>query len=412
MKSKNVNVELSDADKARLAGAAKVGIMGGTFDPIHYGHLAAAEAVREALALDLVVFMPAGRPAFKQNKQVTDAEHRYAMTLAATEKNTRFIASRSEVDREGVTYTVDTARALRAFLGAKSRIYFILGADAFADVQKWYGFDELVRLSDFAVTSRPGFDKERLTDIANAVRKAHKAKVRLLTIPDLDISSTVVRKRAAAGESIRYLLPDEVADYVDKHGLYRPRPTLKEMRERLKRSLSEKRYEHSLGVADEAVRLAKIHNADADKAYLAGLLHDTAKEIPDKKLLKRAKAAGIALDAVTKANPSLAHAPLGAWIAKTEFAVRDEDVLNAISYHSTGRPGMSVLEKIIYVADFIEPTRPMREGNEKARQCVEFDLDAAVIEVMTRKLSWIEGPMHPLTEQALEYLLCGVREDF
>lgn len=197
----------------------RLGIMGGTFDPIHYGHLVTAEQARESMNLDSVLFMPAGAPAFKLDKHVTDAEDRYAMTVLATAANPAFLASRFEIDREGVTYTADTLRELRDFYPDRVKLYFITGADAILDIVSWHRADEIAGLATFIAATRPGFD------IGEARRRIEASgldfDVRYIQIPALAISSTNIRTRVARGMSVRYLTSESVIGYIKKRGLYR-----------------------------------------------------------------------------------------------------------------------------------------------------------------------------------------------
>ena len=196
----------------------RIGIMGGTFDPIHNGHLVAAEQAFDDLGLDLVVFMPAGRPAFKLDKKVTSGEDRYAMTLLATSDNPHFTASRFEIDREGVTYTADTLRQLHGLYPDNLRFYFITGADAIIDIVTWRDAADIARLARIVAATRPGYD------LSNAQKVIDESglpfDVTYLEIPALAISSTYLRMRAELGQSLRYLTPDTVTGYIRKHGLY------------------------------------------------------------------------------------------------------------------------------------------------------------------------------------------------
>lgn len=203
------------ADPARTY---RLGIMGGTFDPIHYGHLVTAEQAREALDLDLVLFMPAGSPAFKQDQAVSSGEDRYAMTLLATAANPAFIASRFEIDRAGITYTVDTLRALRARYPDNVELYFITGADAIIEILTWHDADSIASLATLIAATRPGYD----IDQAKARIKASGIEfdIRYIEIPALAISSTNIRERVASGKSVRYLTSESVLGYIAKNGLY------------------------------------------------------------------------------------------------------------------------------------------------------------------------------------------------
>ena len=196
----------------------RLGIMGGTFDPIHNGHLVAAEQAFDDLDLDLVVFMPAGRPAFKQDKRVSSGEHRYAMTLLATSDNPHFLASRFEVDREGVTYTAETLRLLRQIYPENVEFYFITGADAVEEIVTWRDAEDIARLATVVAATRPGYDLDRAWDAIAA--SEIQFDVIYLEVPALAISSSYLRERVGAGQSLRYLTPDPVTGYLHKHGLY------------------------------------------------------------------------------------------------------------------------------------------------------------------------------------------------
>ena len=196
----------------------RLGIMGGTFDPIHNGHLVAAEQAFDDLNLDVVVFMPAGNPAFKQDKRVSSGEDRYAMTLLATSDNPHFFASRFEVDREGVTYTADTLKLLSLAYPPNVDFYFITGADAIADVVKWRDAAMVARLAHLVGATRPGYD---LAHARNAIRQSSLGfDVTYLEVPALAISSSYLRQRVMDGQSLRYLTPDQVTGYIHKHRLY------------------------------------------------------------------------------------------------------------------------------------------------------------------------------------------------
>ncbi|MGW0434281.1 nicotinate-nucleotide adenylyltransferase [Micromonospora sp. NPDC003197] len=191
----------------------RVGIMGGTFDPIHQGHLVAASEVADRFELDEVVFVPTGQPWQKADEPVSPAEDRYLMTVIATASNPRFQVSRVDIDRGGPTYTVDTLRDLRAEYGPKVELFFITGADALEKILSWKDLDQMFELAHFIGVTRPGFE---LTD-------AHLPAdtVSLVQVPAMAISSTDCRRRVAAGEPVWYLVPDGVVQYIAKRGLYR-----------------------------------------------------------------------------------------------------------------------------------------------------------------------------------------------
>lgn len=192
----------------------RVGVMGGTFDPIHHGHLVAASEVQAWFDLDEVVFVPTGDPWQKSDRRVSPAEHRYLMTVIATAANPRFNVSRVDIDRDGPTYTIDTLRDLGEQL-PDAELYFITGADALANIFTWRGVDELFSLARFVGCTRPGFEMEMET-----LEGIPEDRVTLVEIPALAISSTDCRERKKRGEPVWYLVPDGVVQYIAKHDLY------------------------------------------------------------------------------------------------------------------------------------------------------------------------------------------------
>jgi nicotinate-nucleotide adenylyltransferase len=191
--------------------------MGGTFDPVHHGHLCAASEVRALFDLDEVVFVPTGQPWQKADRAVTSAEDRYLMTVIATAHNPHFSVSRIDIERAGPTYTVDTLRQLREEFGGDSELYFMTGSDALAQILTWRSPDELFELAHFVGVNRPGYEP---VDVARFPPGA----VTLVEVPALAISSSACRDRVAHGRPIRYLVPDGVVSYIDKRALYRAAP--------------------------------------------------------------------------------------------------------------------------------------------------------------------------------------------
>jgi nicotinate-nucleotide adenylyltransferase len=194
----------------------QLGVMGGTFDPIHYGHLVTAEEALHQFALDEVVFIPTGAPWMKEHEVVSPPEDRYLMTVIATASNPRFRVSRAEIDREGPTYTIDTLRHLREEADGGADLFFITGADAVLEIFQWKDPGELFELAHFIAATRPGYDLASFEQYA-----ANHPGITVMNIPALAISSTDIRDRVAAGRPIRYLVPEGVNSYVQKAGLYR-----------------------------------------------------------------------------------------------------------------------------------------------------------------------------------------------
>ncbi len=200
-----------------MAATRRLGVMGGTFDPIHHGHLVTAEEAFWQFGLDEVVFVPTGQPWMKGDRPVTPAEDRYLMTVIATASNPHFSVSRIEVERPGPTYTVDTLEALRAQAGPGADLFFITGADAMLEIFQWKDPDDVLSRAHFIAATRPGYDLARFETRA----PTSHPNVSVMQVPALAISSTDIRRRVAAGEPIRYLVPEGVQTYVEKMHLYR-----------------------------------------------------------------------------------------------------------------------------------------------------------------------------------------------
>jgi nicotinate-nucleotide adenylyltransferase len=191
----------------------KLAIMGGTFNPIHYGHLISAEEVYDSLSFDVVIFVPSARPPHKDNRDIIDPQHRYMMTMLATEDNSHFRVSRIELDRQGPSYSIETIRQFQADYGAKAEISWIIGADSLIEFTIWKDFDKLLDICHFIATTRPNYD------FSKAPAKVYK-RVEFFEITAVDISSTEIRRRIREGRTIRYLLPKKVEEYIYQHNLY------------------------------------------------------------------------------------------------------------------------------------------------------------------------------------------------
>ncbi|GHV39033.1 hypothetical protein FACS189490_01960 [Clostridia bacterium] len=356
-----------------------IAVMGGTFDPIHFGHLCAAEEAAKYLRAERVIFIPSGNPPHK-NAPAANAEHRYAMTILATADNPDFFVSRMEIEADGYSYTIDTAKKLTEEYPDAS-IVFIIGTDSANQIATWHRAKELLEDYSFLAVSRPG--------VETSEKPAAESGTDFLEILGVNVSSSEIRERLHKNESAKYLLPDTVLGYISKHGLYRDFD-FAALDARLKNSLTEKRYRHTQGVIREASALAQIHGADAYSAKIAAALHDVARCMPNGELFAKCKEFGIDVSPVQNV-PVLLHAPLAAKIAETEYGVTDADILAAIEFHTTGRKKMSLLEKIIYVADMTEPYRENFRGLDEIRRLAYTDIDRATISALKLSISFTEG---------------------
>ena len=385
----------------------KIGIMGGTFDPIHYGHLMLAEQIRTSFFLDEILFIPVGKPPHKTHSNSADREQRLEMTKLATETNPYFHVSDIETKRNETTYTIDTIKRLKESLSPNDQLFFITGADAIILLDTWKDYAELIQLVTFVGATRPGVDLNKLYAKVRQLIADYDAKIEICYIPALAISSTEIRNRVNDEKSIRYLLPESVESYIDLIGLYKSHhPRYEALKEYLRRNLSKHRYEHTLETAKLARKLAIRYDVDPIKAEFAGLCHDFAKEIDRESMLKHIETFTVYFDPCIQKNPNLAHGEVGAELLKKYFDIEDEEILDAIRWHTYGNKNMSTLSKIIYVADIIEPSRNF-EGINKLRHLAYEDLDQAMIayyELNNSYLKESKNSVHSYTHEMIDHI--------
>lgn len=199
----------------------KIGIMGGTFDPIHYGHLVLAEHVRTQFELEKIIFIPAGIPPHKDNSNVTNTQHRYFMTLLAIITNPYFEVSKIEIEDKNVSYTINTIKKLKNIYSNDIELYFITGADALCEIDTWKEPELLFKLCNFIGATRPGINEEKLREKIHYLINKYDAKIFITAVPALAISSTDIRERIKTGKSIKYIVPESVEYYIYKNNLYK-----------------------------------------------------------------------------------------------------------------------------------------------------------------------------------------------
>lgn len=392
----------------------RIGIYGGTFDPIHKGHLAAAKTVIEMLELDRLLLIPAAIPPHKALKEKSAAtEHRLAMTRLGAESMMKKEVEVSDIEmrRSGPSYTVDTLRELKAEY-PDAELWLLMGTDMLESFLLWREPEEILRLAGICAFGRNAEDTEKSLALHGEKLKAlvPDARLKILTLPNLvEISSTVVREGLAAGEAEEYLVP-AVYGYILRHGLYDTAVDLKnlsmeDLRYVAMSYLKARRIPHVLGTEEMAVHLAQKYGADVDAARQAALLHDCTKRLSMDEQMALCEHYKIELDELEKSALKLLHAKTGAAIAKDVFAMSDE-VVSAILWHTTGKADMTLLEKVIYLADFTERTRDF-PGVEELRAACERDLDEALqmgFEMTVEEMKEWGNPVHEKTLEALAYL--------
>ncbi len=390
----------------------RLAIMGGTFDPIHLGHLVTAEAVRDEFNIDEVLFIPTGRPPHKSNVNMTTGKHRYLMTVLATAENPYFKVSRMEIDRTGATYTVDTIQEVRKRYGKETQIYFITGADAMLQILSWKDSDKLLTLCEFVAVTRPGYNKEDLIKQVEGIREKYNTKIHFLEVPALAISSSDIRRRLNELKPIKYLVPLEVENYIKKHDLYNYKFNLteqqrNEMTKYVASKISAKRYAHTKGVVETALEYAKLNDVDCNEAYIAALFHDVAKELPKEESLALCEKYHIDIDEFEREHIDLAHGKIGAAILQRDFKIDNPNILNAIRNHTLGRKNMSDLEMVIFLADMTEEGRPPFKDREEIKQAATSNLKRAMYKAFLSTYNYVvktqKKEPHPIIIELLDY---------
>ena len=391
----------------------KIGIYGGTFNPIHLGHIAAAKFAMEALKLDQLYLIPVGLPPHKALAEGSpDPRHRLAMAeLAGQAIGARVKVLDLELERKGKSYTLDTVRAIHK-QHPKDRLYLLMGTDMFLTFQNWRHPGEIAQLCTLCAFSRSPSDTAEVFEHQQAsLKKAFQAETEVLTLPQVvEVSSTQLREELSRGSGNQFLLP-AVYGYILVHHLYGTRADLKHLPLELLRPaalslLDQRRVPHVLGTEEEAARLARRWGANEEDARRAGLLHDCTKRLDRSEHLKLCKQYHISVDdQERRAGGKLLHAKTGAALARDLFGVSDE-IYSAIYWHTTGKADMTLLEKIIYLADYIEPTRDFGALKE-LRPLAYEDLDRALLfgfTIAVDDLSRKGMALHPNSVRARDYL--------
>ena len=399
----------------------KIGVYGGTFDPPHMGHLEAARAAMGILGLDKMLFVPAAVPPHKVlPPEGASAEDRLAMTALMADGMTLLtgkpgcaLADPLELRRQGKSYTADTLAQVRERY-PNDELWLLMGTDMFLTLQTWHQPERILSLARVAAFARTESDSGEMMGIQAAfLREKYGAKIAIIQLPKItDVSSTWLRSLLQKDRpGARELLWCQVYGYLLCRGLYGLDVDLKRLDDADLRRCSwsmvkAKRIPHIRGCEGEAVKLAQRWGADPELARRAGILHDCTKYLDLTAQLKLCDEYGILLDDLEKKTVKLLHAKTGAAIARHVFGAGDE-VYQAIYWHTTGRANMGLLEKVLYLADYIEPSREDFPELEELKRLAYEDLDAALLLGCQVAVADMEGrgmPVHTNTLQARDWL--------
>jgi len=368
----------------------RIGVLGGTFDPLHNTHCAVARAALDMHLVDRVLFVVAGRPPHKNEGPYATADERYAMVEAALAEESRMEPCSLEIAREGPSYTRDTLAELHR-LNPDADLALIVGFDTLLDIPNWKDPDGVLGQAHLLVVQRPG--------AAGRVPARLEGAYSVLPFEADSLSSTEVRQRVAAGESVTGLVPTAVRNYIKRHGLYqvsipvRALPRAAEFIECLVQRLRKSTRRHCLSTADYMYAIAEQVGVDRGRAAMTGLLHDLAKDMTNEEFIQAAEAFGIPVNDVQRQVPVLLHGQVAAEECRHRLGIDDEAVYEAIYWHTTGRPGLGPLGLALYVADFSEPLRTFPEAavardvmdSQGFRSALRYVVRQKVDRLLTRK---------------------------
>lgn len=380
----------------------KIGIFGGSYDPVHLGHILTARSVYEELGLDKLFMVAAAIPPHKEALGRLPGSIRYRMLDGALKNDEGIFPSDVELKREGKSYTVDTVEFFsRQYRGAE--LFLVVGGDMLENFPTWREPEKILSMAKLVAVTRP--DEQRdMRALARDIEANLHGTVLLSEFTGPLISSTEVRRRMEEAIPVTELVARHTELYMYENALYMPRE-LQDIRAVLSERIKRKRLSHTMLTALEAVKLAHRYGADTKKARLAAILHDCVK-LPNKELVEFCDANGYEISDYERENPYLIHSRLGARLAQEEYGVDDEEILQAIRHHTLGRVGMSLMDKIIYVADKIEPSRHY-EGLDDVRRVAYENLNRAMLLVMQHSAEYTVSSgrkINPSTAAVMEYL--------
>lgn len=380
-----------------------IALFGGSFNPPHRGHYQVVKTVSDVCCPDRFLIIPDNIPPHKNLEENSpDPKCRLSLCKLCFKDISGIEISDMEINRAGRSYTADTISQLRREFPSDN-LLFIMGTDMLLSFEEWYHFEYLLKELSLVVISRKEGDSDDIINHAQYLRQKYGAVIRFIQTTPVPISSTQVRTLLRKRQGENYL-NNEVYQYIIRHRMYGAKPNLEWLSNQMIPFHKKKRMNHVLGVRDEARMLATRWGVDPDTAAEAGLLHDITKKLDYDDQLILIDKYGIMISNSERNNPKLLHAITGAAFAKDQFGI-SEDVYESIRWHTTGKPDMSLLEKIIYLADCIEPNRDY-PGLEKLRKACYEDLDNAMRIGLELSISIIQSrgeEIHSDTIKAYEW---------
>ena len=366
----------------------RIAIFGGTFNPVHLGHRHILNAAVQAVELDRIFVVPTKIPPHKQAHELCSGEDRAEMCRLAFSDIGNVEISDFELKNEGKSYSFYTVSHFKE-LYPEAELYFIMGSDMLLSFHQWFRSREILEMTNIVSISRE--DELGREELEAYIRQYElpKEKIIIVDAEPIELSSTQLRERLAEGKSCEGVLSPAVQEYILSKNLYSneenksmsDKKKYSEYKEFIKENLSKKRYNHSLNVAEAAVKLAKRYDGDKDKAYIAGLLHDVCKEMPPEEQLALAKQSELDVSEVELSAVPLFHAIAGSVFIQQRFGITDPEIVRAIRYHTVACGNMDKLSQIIYIADLISEDRDYKDV-KIMRKVAEQGLDKAMLEAL------------------------------
>jgi len=385
----------------------KLGIFGGSFNPVHIGHLFLADKAISTLKLDRIVMIPAYRSPFKLEAEGMEsrADDRIAMLAAAVAGDSRIAIDDCEIRRAGISYTIDTLEDIIARYIPEGKPSLIIGDDLAEDFPKWKDYEKILQLSDIVIARR-----------INAAAVDYTFPHTIIDNEVMDISSKTVKQKIADGSGWRFLVPSEARVLIEERGLYGVRPSTAPLSgddrsvaavilriEAVAREvLSTIRFLHSRNTAILAQDLCRRFGLDPMSGYLAGIAHDLCKQLDAKQLMKFVKSDGKSISALEKSKPNLLHGRAAAVLLRERFCIHNKDILEAVAFHTSGNENMGPLAKVIYIADKAEVSRNIDPALR--RMCYEENLDSIFFAVLKKTVSKLQSKDLALSEETLKLL--------
>jgi nicotinate-nucleotide adenylyltransferase len=392
----------------------KLAVLGGSFNPVHVGHLYLADLVLSAFGYDRVVLVPAFQSPFKLGAAAPSPQDRLAMLAASIPGDPRLVIDDCEIRREGVSYTVDTLADIIRRYRPEGRPGLILGDDLARDFPRWKKAEEITRLADIIVARR-----------ILSGEGAYPYPNRQLQNEVMEVSSAMVRERVREGGNWRYLVPGGARLIIEDRGLYGPkgedrspeaagpeavsRELIVLMEDAVRRELSPARFLHSRNVAVMTADLCRIFGLDGKAGYLAGICHDMAKPLAGEEMIGLAEKDGMGISKLERKKPSLLHGRAGAVLLRDRYGIANQEILDAVMYHTVCGAGMGPLAKALYIADKIEVSREgvdpaLRDFTPYAEDGSPAALDRLFGKILNETVAWLRLKEIDLSEGTLRLL--------